>query len=192
MMMVPSLCRVLFLVSGGLAMLVVGSTGARAQMEVGYMDSERVLERLPAYQTMEQEIDRLTTQWEEEVEVLVQRRDALEREFEARELLYTDDERQRKLEEIGAAEQEISALRRRYFGPDGQLFREQQQRLRPIQQRVLEAVEVVADEKGYDYVFDRDGDFLFLYARPEHDITDRVMEELDIGTGASSPVGGLN
>ena len=101
-------------------------------------------------------------------------------EYQARELLYTGEERKRKREEIMAAEEEAERLRMRYFGPDGELFVQQENLMRPLQEKVLEAIETVAAQEGYDYIFDKSGDFLFLYAREQYNLSDRVLEELGI------------
>jgi len=156
-----------------------------AQQKVGHVDSQSVLDKLPEFQSVKQEIERLATQYEGEVDALDREAEALEREFAGRELLYTDQERQAKQGEIRAKHQESVALRRRYFGPQGELVRDQQQRLRPIQERVLEAVESVADAEGYDYVLDRSGEVVFLFAKPQHDLTEHVLDELGVNTSAS-------
>lgn len=168
-----------------LALTLFASGAASAQQRIAHVDTEAILQRLPEFQSAQQEVDRLTTQYQAEVDALVREAEALEQEFAARELLYTDQERQTKQSEITAKRQEADALRRRYFGPQGELVRQQQQTLRPIQERVLDAVETVADEAGYDYVFDRAGEIVFLYAKSQHDLTQRVLDELGVNTNVS-------
>ena len=102
------------------------------------------------------------------------------REYQARELLYTKEERQRKQDEIVRAEEEAERLRMRYFGPEGELFLQQDNLMRPLQEKLMKAIEVVAASEGYDYIFDKSGDFLFLFARDQFDLSDRVLEELGI------------
>ena len=167
-----------------LACLLGAGGSATAQQKIGHIDTETVMKRLPEFQTAQQEVERLTSQYQSELDQLAQGADALEREFAARELLYTDQERETKQAEIAARRQEVEALRRRYFGPQGELVRGQQQAMRPIQERVLTAIETVADEGGYDYVLDRAGEVVFLYAKPQHDLTDDVLEELGVNTNA--------
>lgn len=169
------------------ALLLAGPLApeAFAQQQIAHVDSEAVLSRLPEYQSAQQEVERLTSQYQNEVDALVREAEQLEQEFAARELLYTDQERETKQAEIRAKRQEADALRRRYFGPQGELVRGQQQALRPIQERVLNAVETVADENGYDYVVDRSGGVVFLYAKPQHDLTERVLDELGVTTATS-------
>lgn len=156
---------------------------AAAQQRIAYLDSEYVLERITEYRTAQAALDRLAQQWQNELAALRQEADALELDFEARELLYTEEERQRQRDAIAAKEQEIESRRLQRFGPDGELFREQQRLMRPIQERILEAVKEVAEAENYDYVFDKSGEYLFLYLRPQLDISDLVLDELGIEVG---------
>ena len=157
---------------------------AAAQQKLGFVDSERILELMPEYRTTQQEVDRLATQYQAEVEAIALDADTRQADFAARELLYTADERTRVVGEITARRQAGEALRRRYFGPEGELFREQQARLRPVQERLLAAIETVASDGDFDFIFDRTGEYVFLYARPRNDLTDRVIDALGLTVGA--------
>ena len=160
-----------------------GLTGAsivHAQQKIGYVDSDYILERIPEFATIQQNIDRQASEWESEIQESQQRVDEMFREYQARELLYTNEERQRKREEIVQAEQESERLRSRYFGPEGELFVQQDNMMRPLQEKLMNAIEAVAAEEGFDYIFDKSGDFLFLFARDQFDLSDRVLEELGI------------
>ena len=170
-----------------LALAAVGAAPASAQQKIGFVDSEQILPQMPEFQTAQQELDRLAAQWQGEVAALQTEAEALADEFAAREILYTDDERRTQLAAIEAKRGEHDALRTRYFGPEGELFREQQSRLRPAQERLLAAIDAVAEDGEYDYVFDRSGDYLFLYTRPRYNLTELVTEELGIGVGVATP-----
>ena len=165
------------------------AAGASAQQKIGYVDSERILGQMPEFQSAQQEVDRLAGVWQAEVAALGREAEQMADEFAAREILFTDEERARQLEAVEAKRTERDNLRTRYFGPQGELFREQQTRLRPAQERLLAAVETVATDGEFDYVFDRAGDYLFLYTRPRHDLTDLVLDELGVGVGAGGPSG---
>ncbi len=163
-----------------LALTIWFAVPALAQQKIAYVDSERIYDNYPEFSTAQQSLDRIAQQWEED---LAERQDALDemfQEYQARELLYTADSRLQKQNEIIAAEEELERLRVQYFGPEGQLFEQQEQVLRPIQEKVLIAIEEVAEAEGYDYVFDRGGDLLFLYTNDNLDITDFVLIELGI------------
>jgi outer membrane protein len=162
-----------------LALALPAAAGAQTQ-RLGYVDSQAILQVLPEFQTARQEVDRLAAEWQAELDAMARELDAAEREFAAREVLYTTEERQREVEAIEARRTEMAQYRRRRFGPEGDLFREEQQRMRPVQQRVLEAIEAVAQEEDYAFVFDRGGDVVFLYARPAFNLTDLVLERLGV------------
>ncbi len=162
------------------ALLLAGAAPAAAQQKIAYIDSEYILSRTPEYASVQQEVDRLADEWQKELVDRKREVDDLFAEYQARELLYTNEERNRRREEILRAEEEVERLRAKYFGPDGDLFVQQEQLMRPIQERILEAIEEVATAEGFDYVFDKSGDFLFLYARPQFDLSDKVLEELGI------------
>ena len=153
-----------------------------AQHKIAYVDSDFITEHVPAFATAQQTLDRMAQEWEAEVQGMQKEVDDKYREYQARELLYTQDERQRRQQEIVGDEEEVERLRFLYFGPNGELFKQQEQLLRPIQEKVLIAVEAVAESEDFDYVFDRSGDFLFLYATERHNISLLVLEELGIST----------
>jgi outer membrane protein len=159
----------------------LGLPGAAvAQQKIGYVDTEYVLNEMPEYATVQQKLDKLEQQWRKEIEQKRKKVQKLEQEFEARELLYTDEERKRKRQAIQQARTEAEQLRQQYFGPEGELYTRQKELMRPLQERILEATESVATADGYDYVVDQKGEALFLYARDEHDLSDRVLRELGI------------
>ena len=151
-----------------------------AQQKLAFVDSQAILELLPEYQTARQQVDRAAVEWQAELDAQQREIDELEREFDARELLFTEEDRERALTEIENRRIEMAQYRRRHFGPEGELFRQEQQLLRPIQERVLEAIETIAEEGDYDFVFDRSGDLTFLYARSTHNVTDLVLVELGV------------
>jgi len=165
---------------GGLMCLLLAAPSAEAQQRIAYVDSEAVLEQLPAYASVQQELDRIADDMEAEIREKDQEVDRMFEEYQARELLYTQEERERRRQEIVQAEEDVERLREQYFGPEGEFFQRQDEQLRPLQEQILAAVEVVADEEGYDYVFDRSGDFLFLYAAREYNVTTQVLRELGI------------
>jgi outer membrane protein len=173
-----------------LALLCVAAVPASAQQRIGYVDSEIILRAVPEYQTVRAQLDQQIGEWEAELERMQIAINELEREFEARSLLFTDEERERRLRSIQDARTEMGSFRRRHFGPEGELFRQQQQALRPIQERIIEAIETVAEAGNFDYVFDRSGEYLFLFARQQHNLTERVLDAMGIDptrVGTSAP-----
>lgn len=164
--------------------LAVGGAGgipeAHAQQKIGYIDSQAILDKLPEYATVQQKLDQLEKKWRAEIERQKKKVQKLEEEFRAWELLYTEEERRQKQDAIGQARKKVEQLRRRYFGPDGQLYTRQKELMRPIQERILKATEAVATNEGYDFVFDKADKVLFMYAREEHNLNTAVLRELGV------------
>lgn len=170
------LCLHLLLV----AAMVGGGGSAGAQHKIAYIDSEFIYSNVPEFATAQQTLDRMVQQWESELRQKQEDVDQQFRQYQARELLYTQDERQRRQQEITAAEEEVERLRFLYFGPEGELFKQQEQILKPLQEKVLIAIEEIAIAEEYDYVFDRSGDFIFLYTTDRHDLSLEVLEKLGV------------
>lgn len=170
------------ILSAAFLLLLAATTAfdANAQQRIGYVDSAYILEQTPEFATVQQQIDRLAQEWRDELDNQRRRLDDLFREYQARELLYTDEERRQRQDEIMQLEDELERARMQYFGPEGELFQQQESLMRPIQERVLAAIEEVATRDGYDYVFDRSGDFLFMFAREQYNLSDEVLAELGI------------
>ena len=93
---------------------------------------------------------------------------------------YTNEERQRRRQEILQAEEALERLRVKYFGPEGDIFLQQEQLMRPVQEKILQAINEVADSEGYDYIFDSSGEFLFMFKREQYDVSIEVLQELGI------------
>ena len=98
-----------------LAAVLLAAAPASAQQRIAHVDTEAVMQRLPEFQSAQQEVNRLTSQYQAEVDALIREAEALEQEYAARELLYTDQERETKQNEITAKRSEADALRRRLF-----------------------------------------------------------------------------
>ncbi|MFB6229948.1 MAG: OmpH family outer membrane protein [Salinibacter sp.] len=166
------------------AFLLLGLVGllgeSRAQQKIGYVDNQYVLKNLPEYATVQQKLDKLEQQWKAEIQKRKQNVQKLKEEYSAWKLLYTEEERKKKKAAIEQAQKKVEQLRKKYFGPKGRLYTRQKKLMRPIQERILKATRKVAKARGYDYVFDKGGKVLFMYARKEHNLSDPVLRELGI------------
>ncbi|PSQ77873.1 MAG: hypothetical protein BRD33_01875 [Bacteroidetes bacterium QH_6_63_17] len=172
--------------AGLIVAVIAGLLGARgeasAQQRIGYIDSQSILNEVPEYANVQQKLDQLEKKWRSEIQNEEEEVQALKEEFRAWELLYTEEERRQKQTEITKAQREVEQLRKRYFGPDGQLYTRQKELMRPIQERILKATEEVATEQGYDYVFDKGERVLFMYARDDHNLNEAVLQQLGVST----------
>ncbi len=163
-------------------MTVISSLPAVAQQKIGYVDSEFILQNIPDYATVQQNLDRQAQEWNNEMKKMENEVEESFREYQARELLYTAEEKTKSQDRIMLLETELEQYRLRYFGPEGQLFKDQQNQMKPIQEKILTAIEEVATEGGYDFVLDKSGDVLFLFTRDQYDLSLDVLDELGIDT----------
>jgi len=149
---------------------------------LGYFESDLILESIPEYNSLQQQLNTISNQWEAEIQRMEAEISELQEEFESKEILYTDEIRNQRKQEI---ENKISAKEQyvaQKFGPNGEYFSRQKELLEPIQRQVFAAVRAVAQRQNYDYVFDRSGDIYMVYANNAYNLNDEILEELGIGT----------
>ena len=154
--------------------------------KVAYVNTESILSKIPEYQNAQQEIERISQQWEAELEKKYAAIEKMYSDFVAQEVLLPEDVRQERQEAIFAAEREAKEYREKKFGYEGELFQQQETRMNPIQDKVFKAIEQVAKRKRYDFVFDKAGEVTWLYTNAIYDLTPSVLEELDIEVDGTS------
>jgi outer membrane protein len=165
----------------GLMLLLLWPVMASGQnQKIGFIDSDSILELMPEYDGIEQRLRVLSESWQEELTRMDREIEELEELFEAREILYTDEIREERIEEIEMLRRERDEYLEQRFGPDGDYFQQQKELLEPLQRDVFQAVQRVARQEGFDFIFDRTRDVRFLYAEPEWNVTNRVIEELGL------------
>lgn len=161
--------------------LAVTVEGIQAQnQKIGFIDSEYILSNMPEYTGIDQRLRQASQEWQQEIDRMQAEIERLKQEFQAREILFTSEQRQQKLTEIDNKIRDRERFLQSKFGPEGDYFKQQQQLLEPIQLRIVEATDKVAARDGFDFVFDRAGDFLFLYTRPQWNISNDVLLEMGI------------
>lgn len=159
--------------------LTICGTKAEAQeQKTGFIDSEVIMQNMPEYSGIEQRLNLLSEGWRDEIQELEEQISELEEEFEAREILFTEDVRQQRLNEIETLRRQRDQLVEEKFGPDGEYFTTQEELLEPIQRQIFEAIDAVARRQNFDYVFDRSQETRYLFVREEWNLTEDVMLEM--------------
>lgn len=148
--------------------------------KVGYVDAQALLERMPEYKAAEQEIERLTQQWQKEIDDLYARVEQLFQQYREQEPLMSPEMKRRKQDEIEAEERKARELQRKRFGPNGDLFKQREEKMKPILDRLNQAIQAVAQEKKFAIVLDRSAGANILYAEPAYDLTDAVAVKLGL------------
>lgn len=145
-----------------------------------YVDTEYILKNLAAYNDAQKELDRLSKQWQTEVEQRYESIDRLYKAYQAEKVLLTEEMRKEREEEIVRREQEAKDLQRQRFGVDGDLFKKREELIQPIQDDIYNAIKEVAQGGGFSVIFDKANQSNILYADPRYDRSDRVLSRLGI------------
>lgn len=154
---------------------------ANAQdQKIGFYESDLILENIPEYKGIQQQLELLSNQWKEEVNKLEAEIRELKEDYEAKEILYTDDIRNQKKQEIARKEKAKEQYIARRFGPNGEYFTRQRELLEPIQRQIFTAVRTVAQRLDYDFIFDRSGDIYMVYANNEFNLNEEILSELGL------------
>ena len=151
-----------------------------SQLKIGYIDSDTIMDNLPDVQDARQKLDALIQEWQNELKKLESELKAQKEDFEKRKLIMTVQTSAETEAEIAQKEKEISDYREKKFGANGELFLKQDEVMKPIQNKVFNVIQQIAVEEELDYVFDRSGDILLLYAKEEYDLTTKVLERLKL------------
>lgn len=149
--------------------------------KVGYIDSEFILSKMPEYKKAQEDLNKISGKWQKEVDDKYKEILKLKDDFNAAEVLLTEDIRKERLDTISKKEKFVKELQNKYFGYEGMLFLKRQELAKPVQDKLFLAVQKVSRSKQVQIMFDKSGDIVMIYTDPKHDYTDYVLEELGLG-----------
>ncbi len=160
-----------------LTMLFSVSLMLNAQ-KFAYVDTDYILGSIPTYESAQEQIDIMSKDWQSEIETKYADIEKLYKEFQAEKVLLTEDMKRQREEEIIQKEREVKDLQRKYFGPEGDLFKKRKELIEPIQNDIFNAIKEIATEGSYGVIFDAAGGASMLYSDPKYDKSDEVLEKL--------------
>lgn len=158
--------------------LVVYFNNLQAQVKIGWINSQVIMDKLPEAQEAQRQLDNLVTEWQNELAKMQNEWQKKFEEYDKRKLILTEQGRadaERQLQEL---DKKIVEYRNRKFGQNGELFQKQNELMKPVQDKIFKAIQDVAKEEGYDYVFDKSGDILLMYTNEKYDLTNVVLEKV--------------
>ncbi len=164
---------IILLLSLGLAQTIYGQ-------KFGYIDSKYVLGKMPEYKKAESELNKLSSEWQKEIETMRQDVEKLYKGYQAEEVLLTEEMKKERMDEIKKKEKETFDQQKKIFGYEGLLFLKRQELVKPVQDKLFEAVDKVCKKKALQVMFDKSGEIVMIYTNPRHDYTDFVLEELGL------------
>jgi len=162
-----------------LSIFLLSSCLGLTQAKIGYVDSKIIIESMEDARDAQKNLDNIVTQWKGELQQLNDSLSLLKEDFEKKKLILTDKVKQQKEEDIKNLEKKISDFKTTKFGENGEYFQKQNELMKPVQDKVFKAIQDVAREGGYDYVFDRSSEILLLYVNEKYDLTQKVIKKLE-------------
>lgn len=145
-----------------------------------YVDSEYVLSQIPKYKSAQLQLNELSAQWQLEFETKFLEIDKLRKDLQVEKVLLTRDMQISREKEITKKENEAKKFQQDKFGTEGELFQKKSELIRPIQDKVYDAINKVAKNNGLDFIFDKTGELLMLVSNSKYDRSDEVLEELGV------------
>jgi len=151
-----------------------------------FVNSEYILSKIPAYNDAQKVLDQLSVKWQKEIEEHYSNIDKLYKAFQAEQILLTEEMKKRRQDEILSREKEAKDLQKQRFGYEGDLFKKKQELVKPIQDKVYNAVKKFATDQSYAVIFDKSSDLTMLFANPKYDKSDNVLKIMGIKPGEAT------
>ena len=174
-----------------LLVLLATATAATAQ-KYACVNTEYILKTIPDYANAQKRLDKYVSDWQNELQVKMDNVAAMRSEYEKESYLLPENLKKRRLEEIKEKEAEVKALQQQRFGSGGDMDKKCAELLKPVQDRVFAAIERVAHEKNYAFVFDKAASSTLLFANKTYDISDDVLEMLGYKPGSANETAPAN
>ncbi|MDE6076436.1 MAG: OmpH family outer membrane protein [Muribaculaceae bacterium] len=159
-------------------LILLCGAGVISAQKFALVDMDYILRNVPAYEMANEQLNQVSQRWEKEVNAVSQEAETMYKNYQSDMVFLTDDQKKKREEAIVAKEKEATDLRYKYFGPEGELYKKRQSLMKPIQEDVYNAVKAVAEEKGYQTIFDRASSQSIVFASPRIDVSNEVLAKL--------------
>ncbi|MDR3287575.1 MAG: OmpH family outer membrane protein [Prevotellaceae bacterium] len=164
----------IILISIGLMMI---SSLAFAQ-KYACVDTEYILGKIPNYKSAQEQVEKISAQYQKEIEDGYRNLDELYKTYQAEKALLTDAMKKKREDEIIAKEKTVKALQQKYFSAEGELTKKREELMKPIQERIFNAIKNFADDGGYATIFDLSNNASMIYVNSRYDVSDKILEKL--------------
>jgi len=158
-----------------LIVILMTSIGTYAQ-KFAYVDSDYILSKMPEFVQAEEKIDDFSKEWQSEIELAYEEVEQMYRDYQSEQVLLTSEMKTKREEAIMEKEKSVQSLQQKYFGNNGDLYKKRQDLIKPIQDRIFDAVQQLAASNKYSIIFDASSDLIMLYSNPDLDKSDKVLE----------------
>ena len=142
------------------------------------MDMEYVLKNIPAYERANEQLNQVSKKWQAEVESLNTQAATMYKNYQNEVVFLSKEQKAAKQEEIMLKEKEAADLKKKYFGPEGELFKKRESLMSPIQEEIYNVVKEISEQRGYSLVLDRASDSAIIFGSPKIDISNEILQKL--------------
>lgn len=157
---------------------IVACTITASAQKYALVDMEYILKNIPSYEMANEQLNQVAKRWQKECEDLAVEAETLYKNYQSDMVFLTDEMKIQRADEVKAKEQEVLELRRKYFGPEGELYKKRESLMKPIQDDIYNAIKKLSEEKGYMMVIDRASSSSIIFASPKADISNDVLAKL--------------
>jgi outer membrane protein len=154
--------------------------GISQAQKYAVIDTKYILDKLPDYKTAQGQLDEFAAGWQKEIDNLQKDLDVMYRQYEAEQVMLSDDLKKKREDQLFVKEKAVRDLQRQRFGFEGDLFKKRQELIKPIQDRVYNAVQKLAVQRGYDFILDKSEGITVIFADPKLEKSDDVLKELGV------------
>jgi outer membrane protein len=159
--------------------LMLLSSGVYAQAKIGYVDSKVIMDNMQDAKDAQINLDNLVSAWRAEIQQMNDSLNLIKDDFEKKKIILTENVKKQKEDEINALEKRITEFKLAKFGENGEYFQKQNELMKPVQDKMFKAIQDVAKDGDYDYVFDRSSQLMLLYMNEKYDLTQKVIKKLE-------------
>ena len=159
-------------------LLLAGMLLPAGAQKFALVDMEYILKNIPAYERANEQLSQTSKKWQAEVEALNQQAQTLYKNYQNEVVFLSKEQKKTKQDAIVDKEKQAAELKKKYFGPDGELYKKRESLMAPIQEEIYTAVKDICDLKGYSLVLDRASDAGIIFASPKIDISNEVLTKL--------------
>ena len=144
------------------------------------IDTRYILDKMPDYKTVQQQLDDIAAEWQKDIDARQAALDKMYKDYDAEQVMLSDDLKKKREDQLFNKEKELRDLQRKRFGFEGDLFKKRQELVKPIQDKVYNAVQKMAVSRGYDIVLDKSEGITIIFADPTLDKSEDVLKDLGV------------
>ncbi|GAC1418634.1 MAG: OmpH family outer membrane protein [Flavisolibacter sp.] len=144
------------------------------------IDTKYILDKLPDYKAAQKDLDDTASAWQRQIDHLQQELDRMYKDFDAEQVMLSEELKKKREDQLALKEKILRDLQRSRFGYEGDLFRRRQELVKPIQDKVYNAVQKLAVQRGYDFILDKSEGITVIFADPKLEKSDDVLKQLGV------------